>query len=108
MGTNYHIKENDCRKCGRFDEIHLGKNSWGWQFGFQYNGGQYYKNVEEMKAWLKGKQIWNEYDEKVSYEDFWKMVKAEQVEKNLNHASEHMTSYNRVIDGYSFTDCEFS
>ena len=43
MGTNYYTKINNCDKCGRYDKIHLGKSSAGWQFYFQYNGGKYYK-----------------------------------------------------------------
>lgn len=114
MGTNYYIKADSCEKCGRSDgDIHLGKSSAGWQFSFQYNGGQYYKNVKEMKAWTKDKVIYDEYDAPVQYEDFWKMVKAKQKKSNLNHAEyvkENHPSHtdNFVIDGYSFSDCEFS
>ena len=117
MGTNYYTKENHCDHCGRHEEIHLGKSSMGWQFSFQYNGGEYYKNVPEMKKWLKTKSIKNEYDEEVTYEEFWDMVKAKQIKKNLNHAeyvhadtsySSSITDREMIIDGYSFTDSEFS
>ena len=113
MGTNYYIKRNKCKKCGyKPDGIHLGKSSAGWQFSFQYNGGQYYKNIQEMKEWLKDKKIENEYEENVSYEDFWSMVDEKQKEK-LNHADYCKEKYsnndnNFKIDGYSFTDNEFS
>jgi len=108
MGTNYYTKLKECKHCNRYEEVHLGKSSAGWQFSFQYNGGEYYKNIEQMKEWLKGKQILNEYEEKVSYEEFWEMVKNKQKSSNSNHASKHTDYNNRVIDGYSFTDCEFS
>lgn len=116
MGTNYYARLNICLKCQRAsEEIHLGKSSHGWQFSFQYNEGKYYKNVPEMKKWLKDKYIYNEYDELISHKDFWKMVKLKQTKKNLNHAKwMRDNSPNRsreedfIIDGYSFSDVEFS
>ncbi len=114
MGTNYYVKKDTCDTCGRHEEIHLGKSSWGWQFSFQYNGGQFYKNIREMKKWLKDKRIKNEYNEEVTYEEFWKMVKDKQIKKNLNHAAYCHKEYpyskdtNFIINGYSFTDGWFS
>lgn len=113
MGTNYYTKTEKCPHCGHRPEgIHLGKSSAGWQFSFQYNGGKFYKNVEEMKVWLKDKTIENEYGEEVSHEYFWKMVEEKQKEK-LNHADYMSLNYpgrdtDFIIGGYSFTDCEFS
>lgn len=113
MGVNYYTRLHECEHCERYEEIHLGKNSYGWQFSFQYNGGQYYKNIKEMKEWLKDKRIFNEYDEEVSYKDFWKLVRDKQKER-LNHydyvKEKHPDSlyHEHKIDGYSFTDCYFS
>lgn len=106
MGTNYYIHNNKCQICGRYEEIHLGKSSSGWQFSFQYNDGKFYKNVNEMKKWLKNKQIYDEYDKKISYDDFWKMVNEKQ--KNINHAQRHPSENDFVIGGFSFTNCWFS
>ena len=109
MGTNYYTKLNNCEKCGRYDEIHLGKSSGGWQFSFQYNGGKFYKNVPEMKEWLIGKVIWDEYGRSVSQEEFWQMINDKQKEEKLNHAQKFSTyETEMVIDGYSFSDCQFS
>jgi len=108
MGTNYYTKLNECSKCGRYDEIHLGKSSAGWQFTFQYNGGQFYKNVKEMKAWLKNKNIIDEYGDPVTYTRFWVMVRQKQKTEFKNHAKEYPSDYDFVIEGYSFTDREFS
>lgn len=114
MGINYYTKTEKCSNCGNKPEgIHLGKSSMGWQFSFQYNGGQYYKNVEEMKLWLADKKIEDEYGNEVSHKDFWKMVEEKQTEENKNHA-EYMHAEQRrysdtehIIDGYSFSDVEF-
>ena len=109
MGTNYYTKDrtNECKCCGRgVEEIHLGKSSGGWQFSFQYNDGKYYKNVEEMKKWLKDKVIEDEYEEVVTSEEFFDMINEKQTEEN-NHANTYKDDKNIVIDGYSFTNCEF-
>ena len=101
MGMNYYVQLNKCEKCKRYDEIHLGKSSGGWRFSFQYNDGKYYKNVNEMKEWLKDKIIYNECDEEISYKEFWEMVKEKQ--KNKIAINEKT-----LIDGYSFSNYEFS
>ncbi len=103
MGTNYYILAQPCKTCGHKPRgIHLGKSSHGWQFTFQYNGGQFYKSVKEMKAWLKDKKIEDEYDCAVSHKDFWKMIKEKQKTKFQEG------SHDLLIDGYSFMDCHFS
>ena len=107
MGTNYYIKPNVCPTCGRGDtEIHLGKSSFGWKFSFQYNGGQYYKNVEEMKTWLRGKQIWDEYGHKVTKKEFWEMIEAKQ--KVTNPSTDWGSHAPTIINGYVFHDGQFS
>lgn len=32
MGTNYYARINCCEACGRFSEVHVGKQSYGWPF----------------------------------------------------------------------------
>lgn len=67
-----------------------------------------------MVEWLKDKQIENEYGESVTHDAFWAMVKAKQDDPaNLNHHKECAAKYGKreyelLIDGYSFTNCEFS
>src|SRR2546430_2680384 len=103
MGTNYYARLNICPTCKRpEEEIHLGKSSMGWKFMFQYNGGQYYKSVPEMKKWLKDKLIFNEYDEQLPNRDFWEMVATKQ---DTIDPDEMDTV---IIDGYKFYDRKFS
>lgn len=114
MGINYYTKEKKCEACGHEPEgIHLGKSSAGWQFSFQYNAGKFYKNVEEMKEWLKTKTIEDEYGAKVSHDSFWKMVDEKQTKEKLNHAKEMRKDYpgrseDFIVNGYSFSDSYFS
>lgn len=35
MGTNFYWRETPCGSCGRYDKLHVGKNSGGWSFGFR-------------------------------------------------------------------------
>ena len=99
MGTNYYTQL-------KYDKIHLGKSSLGWQFSFQYNDGKYYKNVPEMKKWLKDKDIYDEYNEKISYKDFWEMVKNKMSGINHHNAcSDDINSFN--IKGYNFANGKF-
>lgn len=35
MGTNFYLRERPCQSCGRSDDIHVGKRSAGWSFGFR-------------------------------------------------------------------------
>lgn len=113
MGINYYIQTEQCKTCGHKSEgIHLGKSSAGWQFSFQYNGGKYYKTVRQMKKWLEDKDIEDEYGDSIDHKTFWKMIQTKQKEK-LNHAKYCQKNYPSrdtefTIDGYSFSDCEFS
>lgn len=109
MGTNYYARGKKCKECGNeTTPIHLGKSSAGWQFNFQWNGGNYYTDVKEMKAWLKGKKIMDEYGKNTSQKLFWQMVNEKQKPEFKNHAVEYPSKDTFMIDGYSFTDSRFS
>ena len=103
MGTNFEVRINNCEHCQRYDEIHLGKSSYGWKFCFQLNGKKYYKNIEELKEWLKDKEIYNEYENPISYDKFWEIVEMRQKLKKSQD-----DDYVINIDGYDFLDYEFS
>ena len=102
MGTNYYIKPDKCKVCGRSDNyIHLGKSSYGWKFAFNLNGARFYKNVTEMKKWLRGKRIEDEYGKPITKKAFWNMI----AEKQKIVDPEETDAI--VIDGYKFYDHEF-
>lgn len=105
MGTNYYVIPKRCDKCGRHDEpIHLGKSSMGWSFGLQANDWQYYKNWQEMQAWLQDKEIENEYGESCTPQDFIAMVER----KKDTEDPEPVEYKTVVIDGYKFHTYTFS
>lgn len=35
MSTNFYWRDKPCGHCGRYEEIHVGKSSGGWSFGFR-------------------------------------------------------------------------
>lgn len=64
--------------------LHIGKKSYGWQFLFDLNEEKYYKPTKQsIKAFLSdGYKIMNEYGERVTKRDFWKMVNQSMRDKN--------------------------
>lgn len=107
MGTNYYAQaDRDCPHCGTVhscnEGVHLGKSSYGWQFVFAYNDGEYYKDVKGLKRWLDGRVIHDEYGEVITQEQFWAKVDSKQ--GTVNPSDGHFM----VIDGYRFIDGEFS
>lgn len=111
MGTNYYTKgQAECEDCGKKHacayKIHLGKSSFGWVFTFAYNDGEYYKTEAQMRHWLRGRPIIDEYGESISYDDFWQKVDSKKNEKN-----QHPTDSPYVTvgtDGTIFLNGEFS
>lgn len=58
-------------------KIHIGKQSYGWQFIFNANRFRYYQpNKEDIDKFLRDENMVfvDEYDKVVSVDDFWEMV----------------------------------
>lgn len=103
MGTNYYTRVNECKYCNRFEEIHLGKSSFGWKFCFNLNGKKYYSDFEELKDFIKNKVIKDEYGNEIDYDSFIDLIEEKQNDKNTQK------DYGAIdISGYVFDDCEFS
>lgn len=121
MGTNYYQRINICDCCSRFDEIHIGKSSAGWQFHFQgYIDRDSFPKIASFEDWKRELQVGkivDEYGREYTLPEFIEIVEAKQkVLTNINHyeycqSAEGYTRNNRDwIDkeGYSFTKSEFS
>jgi len=103
MGTNYYVDLEVCPTCKRPKEtVHIGKSSYGWKFHFQ-GGTEYFNNVKELRKFLKGKEIYDEYGRKISYEKFWEMVEEKQKMEEPDDIY-----YRTDEDGYKFFDKDFS
>jgi len=119
MGTNYYfiLPENKkCPYCGHQelnDEIHIGKSSAGWEFGFHGTD-----KIRSYNDWLKffGQNrygtIKNEYNQELSISDFRKVVEERTGYQDYglkNHTTEYPSENNWNDDeGYSFSSYEFS
>jgi len=70
MGTNYYARINICEHCKRYNEIHIGKSSFGWKFGIEMHEG-YYENFESFINFIKRKdvKIFDEYGKEISSKD---------------------------------------
>jgi hypothetical protein len=84
MWCNYYARENICKCCGRYDDIHIGKSSGWWDFTFHrvdeyvWEEEKHIKitnraELEEylQKGWIS---IWDEYDKEITIKDFFSLV----------------------------------
>ena len=97
MGTNYYayqkispefrdkiVAEIDKANWGAVHDmiphrIHIGKSSFGWAFCFNHNNWEYFeKSIESLEIFLKGVDIYDEYNTLVSEDEFWDMVKGKE------------------------------
>ena len=94
MGTNYYTASNYCDHCKQYKEdLHIGKDSYGWCFSFQG-----YKHIrltswKEWKEYLKEQIIVNEYGEIVKYEDFVSLI------ENIKHPKSEGSKYHHNDEG---------
>jgi hypothetical protein len=101
MGTNYYYRTNICKTCGRYEEVHVGKSSVGWQFTFHMPEGIVIKSAKAMRTFLDGKLIFDEYGKTVTHEEFWEMVESKQGKRRNEPLSIN-------VEGYDFIDSDFS
>jgi hypothetical protein len=124
MGTNYYWRHNICPHCGRYDEIHIGKSSMGWQFilhGYRDNPVKistqetFILSWSEWKLLLNEGRIFNEYGKEVSLEYLIDNVEAPERKTMTNHydyCQEHHEGHLKEMwkdsEGYCLCDSEFS
>lgn len=112
MGMNYYHRMNECAFCKRYDEIHIGKSSFGWSFAFQgYPDGPIIiiKSYQDWLIVLKVVgDIYNEEGNEISVEEFKAMVESKRTAEH-NQAIDHPSSHDWLDpEGYAFCDLEFS
>lgn len=113
MGTNFDVRYNICEECGRYDDLHLGKSSIGWEFCFQ--GYEYHDfrqlRIRSIKDWKdfidkNNGKIFDEYNRECTWDEI--MTWTEGKKEGKKHESMQYTEYYRDSEGYSFTDNDFS
>ena len=111
IGTNYYAIK---RKLSLHNyPIHIGKSSAGWKFlfrGYLINEDDQddfvnIKSIEDWKEFLKNNNlaIFSEYDEEISYDDFFNMIDEKQSEENKDNFK-----YAVNVGGYRFSFKDFS
>ena len=108
MGMNYYVKLKD-RKVNQRD-LHIGKNSAGWEFSFQgYEVDEYY-NIPQLKSkqeWFEyiflyfEDSIYNEENENITFHKFANIVNGTK-NKGL---SNHYDYLKKQHDYESLKDC---
>lgn len=111
MGTNYYLRQkvkdkeslynaiekDNLPEIERLTEcvrsIHIGKMSCGWKFLWDANFFNYFEpNKESIYNWLKSGIIYNEYEEKYTFEEF------------INELAEHHANSINSWDATSYSD----
>ena len=117
MGTNYYVVKNGPSV---EEPIHIGKSSYGWLFLFQAQNERWHEppvvwqTWSQVLDWLQSYTvdradyvIMDEYDRVISLEDFIDLVESKQIDE-FNLGNPDNFSDARNVDGYRFTDREFS
>ncbi len=104
-GTNYYHRKNTCKCCGRYDEMHIGKASFGWSFGF--HGTDKIKSIRDWKKELQEGQIFDEYGREILFDEFFEVV------EDGKELHKHAVIYSSPDDwldedGWSFSGYGFS
>lgn len=76
-GCEYELNEM-LEEVKKDHEVHICKSSCGWQINFDHNWGKYYKpDRKSLEDFLSEEGTWieDEYGDKISYDEFWYMVK---------------------------------
>lgn len=125
MGTNYYVHTptcaNACEHCSASEELHLGKSSIGWRFGFQAEPD--WPREQAYTLWLeraKSGEIRDEYGRTVTLDELLALIENKQdgrshtaydpemarIHGRALYASLHSAYFE--CDGYDFCDRGFS
>lgn len=110
MGTNYYLVKN---RPSIDSGLHIGKSSIGWRFLFHkppiWETDKPLNTFEQWRDYLKETTdagthvIMNEYDDIVSYDWLMELIESKQKEDGPD-----MFQYCENVNGYRFSDSEFS
>ena len=95
-------------------QIHLGQNSSGWKFLFQWNDGKYYTNKLEFLNFIETLDIVDEYGTPYTAGEFWNYIQntdwnnKKAKSRTINQYSKDYFKDYIIIDDMEFLNCEFS
>lgn len=110
MGTNYYAVRKE--PCLYNREIHLGKSSAGWLFLFQehdeiHTFPQFVKWLEnnvDTGEWV----LFDEYNKQITKEWLLELIEYKQKDIRCKNNPDNFSYGFKNIDGYRFSDSEFS
>ena len=76
MGANYYWLKDACEKCGRGEEVHIGKSSGGWCFGLRVYPERDINTLNDWEHKLSGETITNEYGDKLNLAELLLVLQA--------------------------------
>lgn len=81
MSTNYYWRFDECNCCERYNKLHIGKYSNGWEFMFQGYRPDSFGKGKELVSWQDWKNalkkdgiIVDEYGTRITLSEFIEMV----------------------------------
>jgi hypothetical protein len=129
MGTNYYTATEPCEKacehCSQQTELHIGKSSGGWKFGFRGHPDLGLTSWSAWQAFLVGRPITDEYGAARTLDEFRKVVEERWTPRDMDRPICRVEPTAREIaggfggrfephgnyhdpDGFDFYDGEFS
>ena len=110
MGTNYYAVKR--KPCLYNREIHIGKSSYGWLFCFQENDE--FHTFPQFKKWLENNVdtgeyvLFDEYNQEIKKEELLELIETKQNDENSRNNPDNFNEYCKNVDGYRFSDSDFS
>ncbi len=81
-------------------QIHIGLSAIGWKFLFNHNDWEHFgKNLDSLCDFLKANVIEDEYGVEITFEDFWKLVRAKETGIDGKEYYSKWKKYNQVLPG---------
>ena len=109
MGTNYYAVR---KRPSLYDRtIHIGKSSAGWLFLFHDN--EHFHTYPQFKEWInknvpKEYVLFDEYEREISKKDLFNLIDTKQKDNHNLSNPENFDYGTKNIDGYRFSECDFS
>ena len=110
MGTNYYAVRKE--PCVYDRSIHLGKSSAGWLFLFEEHDEIH--TFPQFVKWLEDNVdtgeyvLFNEYNERITKEKLLDLIESKQNDPRCKRNPDNFNYNVKNIDGYRFTQGEFS
>lgn len=110
MGTNYYAVKR--KPCLYNREIHIGKSSFGWLFLFKDNNE--FHTFPQLKKWLNNNVdtgeyvLFDEYNREIDKDELLDLIEKKQNDEKSKNNPDNFNEYCKNIDGYRFTDRDFS